>query len=186
MEPYKLIRSGRKSLGLQVKDGQVIVRAPYKTSAAAIEAFVAANRGWIQKHLARQAQAAANQPPVTPLSKAELRELADKARLAIPPIVDDYARRLGVSYGKITVRCQRTRWGSCSAKGNLSFNCLLMLAPPKVLESVIAHELCHLRVMSHSKAFYGLLYGVFPNYDQCKKWLKENGSRLTASAFGKG
>ena len=89
-----------------------------------------------------------------------------------------YAPLIGVSYGKITVRKQKTRWGSCSANKNLSFNCLLMLAPPDVIDSVAVHELCHIKHMNHSKAFYSEVFKVMPNYKECHIWLKENGSRL--------
>ena len=62
-----------------------------------------------------------------------------------------------------------------ASKGNLNFNCLLMFLPDEVVDSVVAHELCHRKHMNHSKAFYDELTGVFPNYQQCRTWLKENG-----------
>ena len=68
--------------------------------------------------------------------------------------------------------------GSCSSKGNLNFNCLLMLAPPKVLDSVVVHELCHRKEMNHSKRFYAEVLRVFPDYWAQDKWLKENGNIL--------
>ena len=77
--------------------------------------------------------------------------LADQAVKTIPEKVRYYAPLVGVTYGRITIRNQRTRWGSCSSKGNLNFNCLLMLAPPEVLDSVVVHELCHRKEMNHSK-----------------------------------
>ena len=77
--------------------------------------------------------------------------MADQAVKTIPEKVRYYAPLVGVTYGRITIRNQRTRWGSCSSKGNLYFNCLLMLAPPEVLESVVVHELCHRKEMNHSK-----------------------------------
>ena len=91
-----------------------------------------------------------------------------------------YAPQIGVDYGRITIRCQRTRWGSCSAKGNLNFNCLLMLAPPEVLDSVVVHELCHRREMNHSPRFYALVLRVFPDYHRWDRWLKDNGPALMA------
>ena len=91
---------------------------------------------------------------VQPLSEEDMKALADKAVRIIPERVRYYAPLIGVTYGRITIRNQRTRWGSCSAKGNLNFNCLLMLAPPEVLDSVVVHELCHRKEMNHSKQFY--------------------------------
>ena len=113
-----------------------------------------------------------------PLTAEELRLLADKALAVIPSRVRYYAAKMGVTYHKITVRNQRTRWGSCTAQGNLNFNCLLMLAPLPVLDSVIVHELCHRKEMNHSAAFYREVYKVFPEYDKWHGWLKENGSAL--------
>ena len=80
-----------------------------------------------------------------------MKALADQAVKTIPERVRYYAPLIGVTYGKITIRNQRTRWGSCSSKGNLNFNCLLMLAPPEALDSVVVYELCHRKEMNHSK-----------------------------------
>ena len=104
--------------------------------------------------------------------------LAEMALARIRERLEVYAPRIGVSYGRVTVRNQRTRWGSCSAKGNLNFNCLLMLAPPEVIDSVVVHELCHRKEMNHSDKFYSEVLRVFPDYWNCHKWLKENGPIL--------
>ena len=82
------------------------------------------------------------------------KKLASKALDYIPGRVKYYADIIGVTYGKITIRNQKTRWGSCSSKGNLNFNCLLMLMPPEVIDYVVVHELCHRKQMNHSKAFW--------------------------------
>ena len=71
-------------------------------------------------------------------------------------------------------------WGSCTAKGNLNFNCLLMLTPPEVLDSIVVHELCHRKHMNHSAEFYAEVLRVYPDYRKWEKWLKENGKRLIA------
>ena len=112
------------------------------------------------------------------LTEAEIDELKARAAKVIPERVAYFAGIVGVSYGRITIRCQKTRWGSCSSKGNLNFNCLLMLAPPEVLDSVVVHELCHLKEMNHSKAFYDEVLRAYPNYREDHKWLKEHGSEL--------
>ncbi len=85
-----------------------------------------------------------------------------------------------MSYGRITLRCQKTRWGSCSAKKNLNFNILLMLTPAEVIDSVIVHELCHLVEMNHSPRFYKLVYAAYPEYDCFNRWLKDNGAAIMA------
>ncbi len=112
------------------------------------------------------------------LTDEELKELTKAAKNVIPGRVEFFAGLAGVEYGKIYIRHQRSRWGSCSGKGNLNFNCLLMLAPPEVLDSVVVHELCHLKEMNHSKAFYAEVYKLMPDYDSCRKWLIENGPGL--------
>ncbi|MBR4241372.1 MAG: M48 family metallopeptidase, partial [Eubacterium sp.] len=71
-----------------------------------------------------------------------------------------------------------TKWGSCSSKGNLNFNCLLMLTPPEVIDSVVVHELCHRKEMNHSKRFYDEVLRVYPDYKKWNKWLKDNGSAI--------
>lgn len=123
-------------------------------------------------------QRAAEEAAAHPLTQAELRALAAQAHAVIPPRVASFAERLGVDYGRITIRCQRSRWGSCSAKGNLNFNCLLMLAPPEVLDSVIVHELAHRLEMNHSDRFYRIIYTVMPDYDARNQWLKAHGTAL--------
>lgn len=171
---YTLIRSSRKTIGLQIKDGKVIVRAPMRLPKKTVDAFVLKHEDWIEKHLAKST--AGRELP--PLEDREHKELIRKAKEVIPARVALYADLLGVQYGRITVRTQKTRWGSCSSKGNLNFNCLLMLAPPEVLDSVVVHELCHRKHMNHSKAFYAEIERVFPDYKTHHAWLKKNGRAL--------
>jgi len=83
-----------------------------------------------------------------------------------------------VSYGSITVRSQKTRWGSCSSRGNLNFNCLLMLTSPEVLDYVVLHELCHRKELNHSARFWAQVERVMPDYRLRRKWLKDHGSAL--------
>ena len=87
---------------------------------------------------------------------------------------------MGVTYGRSTIRSQHTRWGSCSARGNLNFNCLLALTPPEVLDYVVVHELCHRKELNHSPAFWAEAERVLPDYKNRRNWLKENGTALIA------
>lgn len=91
-----------------------------------------------------------------------------------------YAPLIGVTYNRIAIRAQHTRWGSCSGKGNLNFNCLLALVPAEVLDYTVVHELCHLKEMNHSPKFWGEVEKILPDYKQCRKWLKENGPKVIA------
>ena len=112
------------------------------------------------------------------LTDTELRDLARHAKEVLPEIAAHYAPLVGVDYGRITIRAQRTRWGSCSAQGNLNFNCLLMLTPDDVMEYVVVHELCHRKEMNHSARFWAEVERVLPDYRRSRQWLKENGSGL--------
>ena len=108
----------------------------------------------------------------------EIHRLADKALTVIPERAAYYAPIVGVGYGKITIRNQVSRWGSCSNKGNLNFNCLLMLTPPDVVDYVVVHELCHRRELNHSARFWDEVERVLPDYREAKEWLKNNGGAL--------
>lgn len=174
MMEYTLIRSSRKTLGLQIKGGEIIVRAPRRVPKKTVDAFVKRHEDWIRQHLAREA--AGRELPQ--LTEQEHRALIERAKQVIPARVAYYAGLIGVEYGRITIRTQKTRWGSCSDKGNLNFNCLLMLAPPEVLDSVVVHELCHRKHMNHSRAFYAEIARVFPDYQVHHAWLKKNGRAL--------
>ena len=89
-----------------------------------------------------------------------------------------YAPRVGVTYGRVTIREQRSRWGSCSSRNNLNFNWKLIMAPPGVLDYVVIHELCHLHEFNHSPRFWALVEAQMPEYEAWKKWLKEHGEEL--------
>ena len=176
---YTMIRSDRKTIGLEVKpDGQVIVRAPRRLSESEIRGFVQKHRAWILKHQKMVNERVEKRREIRKLTKQEIQKLADQAVEVIPKRVAYYAPKVGVTYGRITIRNQKTRWGSCSSKGNLNFNCLLMLTPPEVLDSVVVHELCHRKEMNHSKQFYQEVLRVYPDYWKWNRWLKENGSFL--------
>ena len=176
----EVIRSRRKTLSVEIREGHLLVRAPLRISNAEIARFMQEKQGWIDRHLAgARAQERARQD-IPLLTEEELRALAWAAKRLIPDRVAYFARLLGVTYGRITIRCQHSRWGSCSSKGNLNFNCLLMLAPRDVLDSVIVHELCHRKHMNHSAAFYEEVLRVLPEYKAQDKWLKKNGPLLMA------
>lgn len=169
----QIIRSSRKTLALQVlPNGEVLIRSPKKLPVEHIEAFVQSKAGWLGKHAIKQIE------PV--LTAAQLHTLAQQALQVIPQRVEFYAPIVGVAYGSITIRNQRTRWGSCSSKGNLNFNCLLMFAPSQVVDYVVVHELCHRKHLDHSVAFWAEVERVMPDYRLHKKWLKDNGNRLIA------
>lgn len=178
MEQIRVIRSRRKTLGLEIRNAQIIVRIPLWCTDRELRKFLDSHSGWIEKHLEKSRQQLRSASEEGRITDEQIRELTEKASRVIPERVRHYAPLVQVSYGKVTIRHQKTRWGSCSAKGNLNFNCLLMLCPEQVLDSVVVHELCHRKYMDHSKAFYAEVLRVFPEYHKWNKWLKENGPAL--------
>jgi len=92
--------------------------------------------------------------------------------------LDKWSPTIGRSYGRVTVREQKTRWGSCSSKQNLNFNWKLIMAPPQALEYVVIHELCHLIYFNHSQQFWNEVGKRMPDYEIWKKWLKQHGKEL--------
>ena len=187
LSAIRIIRSSRRTLSLQVKnDGQVIVRAPRHVTLQEIAAFVRKNSAWLHKHLekVRKEKELNAASPVQPLTMEDIQKLADEALRVIPGRVAHFAPLVGVTYGRITVRNQRTRWGSCSSKGNLNFNCLLMLAPPGILDYVVVHELCHRKEMNHSPKFWAEVAKVMPDYKERQKWLRTEGSSIMRRMTG--
>ena len=156
---------------------------PLRLSEAKIQKFVEEKQEWILKNLEKIQKRDAQKENVQKLSALERQHLQNKACVVIPRRVAYYAEKLGVSYGKITLRQQKTRWGSCAANGKLNFNWLLILAPPEVLDYVVVHELCHRREMNHSQAFWKEVEKILPDYRERQKWLKDNGWRLMEEGF---
>lgn len=177
---YRLIRSSRRTIGLQITPEGLLVRAPYWVSRAEIERFLREKADWIAAHTEKLRERTALAEAQPKLTADELRALADEALRVIPERVRIYAPLVGVTVHRITIRNQRTRWGSCSSKGNLNFNCLLMLTPIEVIDSVVVHELCHRLEMNHSPRFYAAVRRVYPDYDTWNRWLKENGPAIMA------
>ena len=176
-----VIRSNRKTEAIQVNsDRSVTVRAPRSASEKDIEEILKKKKAWISKHIEKikETKERFEAEPTEKLTREKVIALAEEALKVIPERVEYFAKVIGVTYGKITVRNQKTRWGSCSSKGNLNFNCLLMLAPPEVLDYVVVHELCHRKQMNHSKAFWLEVEKVLPDYKEARKWLKEEGSQM--------
>ena len=116
------------------------------------------------------------------LQNLELR-YKNAARSQFEKRVAFYHSVTGGSYTSITVRDQKTRWGSCSSRGTLSFNYRLIFAPPRVLDYVVVHELCHLTHMNHSKEFWAMVASVMPDYQSCRSWLRNHGHELTLEAY---
>lgn len=177
---YEVIYSGRRTVAIQVTpDGKVRVRAPYGYPRSRLADFVRQKKNWIQRHLPTAEQQRNSSGPERPLlSEKDRSRYLQTARDIFIRKVEYYARILQVTYGRITIREQKTRWGSCSGKGNLNFNWRLIFAPEHVLDYVVVHELAHRREMNHSGAFYAIVESVLPDYRASRKWLRDHGRTL--------
>ena len=165
--PYKLriIKSKRKSIALQIESSdEVVVRAPRHLGIIEIERFIDKHKLWIDKSLAKMKVMEDAHKDLRRYTDAEVREMAEAAARVIPERVRYYAPIVGVDYGNITIRNQKTRWGSCTAAGNLNFNVALMRAPLEIMDYVVVHELCHRLELNHSKKFWKEVERVMPDY----------------------
>ncbi|MDO5452276.1 MAG: M48 family metallopeptidase [Eubacteriales bacterium] len=174
-------RSRRRSIGLEVRpDGSVILRVPNRLPKRDALAFLQSKESWLWKCIAQveERESFAEAAGLEPLTEDELSALTKAARAYFTEKCAWLAPLVGVDYERISIRHQKTRWGSCSAKGNLNFNCLLMLAPEDVRDYVVVHELCHRKEMNHSNAFWAEVARIVPDYREKERWLKENGPLL--------
>ena len=171
METYELIRSGRKTLALEItRDCRVVVRAPRRLAKKHIDVFVAGHADWIARHLEQQRQRRASAPPA--LSRAELDALKAKARALLLPRVAYWSQRMGLTPAGVKITAARTRYGSCSGKNSLCFSCFLANAPEAAVDLVVVHELCHIRVKNHGPDFYALLERTLPDWRVRKALLR--------------
>ena len=174
---YQIIRSRRKTISLEIRpDATILVRAPRQLSDRAIRDFVLSRDRWLREKLKKYEA----RPPLPPLTATELEALKKQAKADLTARVARFAPMVGVNYNRVSIRAQKTRWGSCSREGNLNFNCLLMLVPEEVRDYVVIHELCHRKEMNHSPRFWAEVARICPQYDTHRRWLKDNGSALIA------
>ena len=167
---YKVVYSSRKTISLCVKDGALVVKAPYGTKKARIESLVLSHQKWIDKHIEKQTEKNRIYSALTEEMVAKLRKAAKQL---IPMKVAYYANIMGLKYGRITITSAKTRFGSCSSKGNLAFSYLLMLYPDEAVDYVVVHELAHLIEMNHSQRFYRVIENILPDYKDRIKLLKK-------------
>lgn len=180
---YQLIRSARKTIAIELKtDGTILVRAPRCCSKAVIEGFLKEKQDWIlrkrQELRIRKQEREERQEQMSPWSEQDYQRARELARHVLTQKAERYASLMQVTYERISIRDQKTRWGSCSGKGNLNFNWRLILAPEEVLDYVVVHELAHRKEMNHSPAFWEIVERVLPDYKKRRQWLKQHGGEL--------
>lgn len=170
MREYTLLRSERKTLGLQIKEGRLIVRAPKNLKRAYIEDFLLRKEDWIARHLALQEEKAAAHPEP---DEEEVRRLKALAQAVLPGRVEHFSGLTGLRPARVRIGGAKTRFGSCSSQGSINFSWRLMAYPPEAVDYVVLHELCHLRHMDHSRAFYGLIERYMPDWKRRREMLKK-------------
>ena len=166
---YRVVYSGRKTISLCIKNGELVVRAPYGTQKQRIESIVSSHSDWVSKHLEKQR---VKNEKYSNLTDERIAELRKEAKRTLPIKVAHYADIMGLKYGRITITGAKTRFGSCSSKGNLAFSYRLMLYPEAAIDYVVVHELAHLMEMNHSKAFYRVVENALPDYKERARLLK--------------
>lgn len=166
---YEVIYSGRRTISLCVKDGRFFVRAPYGTSEKRITEVVSSHTDWIEKHIEKQKNKIKKTENLTPSDIAKLKK---QAREILTAKTEHFAKIMGLKYGRITITSAKTRFGSCSSEGNISYSYRLILYPEAAVDYVVVHELAHLREMNHSPRFYATVASVLPDYKYRKALLK--------------
>ncbi len=189
-QPMRLVEIGGRLVELHIRRSnrvqhhRIVVRyglppelvvRPRATDAQIDEA-IAFHRGWLARQLAKAVEPRLGLERLT-LTEAQGRR---EARARISLIAQSEAAALGVTFARITLRDQRSRWGSCSSKGTLSFNWRLVLAPHDVLDYVVVHEICHLVELNHGDRFWRLVAQRRPSYRESKQWLDDHGWEILA------
>lgn len=172
--PYKIVRSSRQTLSIEVQRGpEVIVRAPAGMALSEITGCIEEKKQWIYKNYSKVM--------VNNASEFRIPEYMDDAWLRTEGAarfqnkVSAWAQQMHIEYGRITIRDQKTRWGSCSSKGNLNFNWRLLMMPEPVMDYVVVHELAHRKEMNHSPRFWEIVGTYIPDYQSKREWLRKNG-----------
>lgn len=186
---YETVQSRRTTCSIALKeDGSLLLRVPFCMDDRTVRQLLTKKQSWITGKRSEQKLRQKAVPQVH-YTEAERTALESRYRKAaqeyIPKRVAFYASHfadiIGGGYERIQIRSQKTRWGSCSSRGTLSFNWRLMLAPPTVLDYVVVHELCHLRHMNHSPQFWQCVEQILPDYKLRRGWLRDHGNELTLS-----
>ena len=180
--PFTLVKSRRKTWAISVEENaEVRIKVPLSATEKDISRILSEKRAWIIRHYKERLRLWQERPQ-SELPDAQREALKKRyiqaAKEYFPKRAAYFQQFTGGHYERITIREQKTRWGSCSSRGTLSFNWKLMLAPLGVLDYVVVHELCHLKHMDHSREFWAAVESVMPDYRERRRWLKEHGNEL--------
>ena len=166
---YEIIYSKRKTISFTIKNGNLIIRAPFGTKKDKIEKLITDHKSWIDKGILKSKTIAEKEE----ISAEEEKRLRKESKKILKEKMDHYSNIMGVKYGRITITGAKTRFGSCSSKGNISFSFRLMQYPEDAIDYVVVHELAHLIELNHSPRFWAVVASVFPDYKSRRKILKK-------------
>jgi len=170
---YSTRRSKRaKKIRLVVQgDGAVYVVAPYRLGVRWVDRFIATKKKWILsklKSLKKQVVTSSSH-----YSRTDYVMYKEAARKLVNERLQYFNSVYGYRFNRVSIKNQKTRWGSCSSNGNLNFNYKILFLPEKIRDYIIVHELCHLQELNHSKDFWNLVSVAFPDYKQVKNDLRK-------------
>ncbi len=163
---YTIVKSNIKHTYIQIKNGEVIVKAPKKMSNKNIKEIVEKQRSWIDKKLKEEKKMQLEL--ITPITQEEtqyLKKIVEKS-------IEKYSKNIGEKPNKVTIKKMKYAWGSCTSKRNIAINIMLAKKPKELIEYVVLHEICHLKYMNHSKNFWNLVNENMENYKEYRKRLK--------------
>ena len=166
---YEVKYSARRTLALCVKDCKLIVRAPIGTPTEVIEKAINSHTAWIEKKIINQTE---KKELTEEFSDLQVKKLKKLAAIILKEKTESFSSIMGLKHGRITITSAKTRFGSCSSKGNISYSYRLILYPEEAIDYVVVHELAHLIEMNHSKRFYSIIERVLPDYKARRKLLK--------------
>ncbi len=166
---YDIEYTSGKSILIAVKDGHLVVKAPRKVKQETIDEALKKHRLWISRRLNESEIKKQNEELLTP---ERIKSMKTEAREYLSDKTEHYSKIMHIKYGRITITSAKTRLGSCSSSGNISYSYRLMLYPEPAREYVVVHELAHLFEMNHSPKFYSIIERVLPDYKERKKLLK--------------
>ena len=169
---YEIIRSARRTVTISIKEGKVILRAPLRLTDKEAKKIVDSHQKWINDKLLEFSKRQENEKKLT---EQEIIYLKREAKKYFKAQIEHYSKIMGLKYSRVSITSAKTRFGSCSSKGNISFSYRLMLYPESAREYVVVHELAHLLEMNHSKNFYAIVERYLPDYKERKKLLKNGG-----------
>lgn len=167
------LRQSRRARRVRVSvacDGMVSLTLPWFVPVAVGERFLSGKAEWVSRKIVEMAGRKVS--PLAGFGKREYRKRRDEALAFVVARIEHWNRFYGFRYGRVSVRNQKSRWGSCSTKGNLSFNWKLLLLPPELSDYVIVHELCHLAEHNHSEAFWVQVARTIPDHRDIRRALK--------------